>query len=185
MTVSITGVHPYAEKFPIPAMGEVAEGSALNRDGDPVVVTITRIEAEHCTVSCVAGSWGTSFNKPVPNDFVARVASRIMAGAINADALSWTNRPATAPSPTRATAGFVYFIADEDGYIKIGHASSVPSRIASLQTATRHHLRLIGFIPGTLADERALHAKFASSHVRGEWFAPTPALDSYLDGIAQ
>ena len=64
---------------------------------------------------------------------------------------------------------FVYFI-ECDGYIKVGLAKDVVSRISLLQVGCPHTMRLLGFIPGTRETERDLHKRLAEFHHRGEWF---------------
>jgi hypothetical protein len=67
--------------------------------------------------------------------------------------------------------GFVYFIENqESSLIKIGFSTDVDGRLKTLRTAAPN-LRLIGFIPGTVATESWLHRKFATSRVDREWFA--------------
>lgn len=87
--------------------------------------------------------------------------------------MEWTTMPDT---PRASTRGFVYFLQDEDGFVKIGHAQDVKARVAVLQTASRQTLRLLGAMPGGRREEAALHRRFAPTRARGEWFAPTPTL---------
>jgi len=76
----------------------------------------------------------------------------------------------------------VYFVqAGEGGPIKIGTSDKVPDRIAKLQTANPHKLSLLGTVAGDEEIERALHARFASIRLEGEWFRPGREL---LDFIA-
>jgi excisionase family DNA binding protein len=72
--------------------------------------------------------------------------------------------------------GFVYFLAAIDGPIKIGFARDVSERLAALQIANPHPLRLLASLPGTVRLERALHRRFAEHRLRGEWFRPAPEL---------
>lgn len=66
----------------------------------------------------------------------------------------------------------VYFVADEQGRIKIGVAKSVPQRLAALQTASATPLRLLGVIPGGgMPLEKLLHARFSDHRIRAEWFS--------------
>lgn len=80
----------------------------------------------------------------------------------------------------------IYFVqadSDDDGPIKIGYSKNVDARMASLQTSTARPLRLIAVIDGSEDDERAIHARFANAHVRGEWFRPCAELRAYLDSL--
>jgi len=70
-------------------------------------------------------------------------------------------------------AGFVYFIRHPSGHIKIGYSKDVASRLRGLQTANPINLSLIGFVPGTRQDERALHRKLGEWRSGGEWFMPS------------
>lgn len=78
----------------------------------------------------------------------------------------------------------VYFIqSGTDGPIKIGKANDPEARLAELQVGSPSALRLIGSIPGGIAEERALHARFSADRVRGEWFSPSAPLLDYLAGV--
>jgi hypothetical protein len=67
--------------------------------------------------------------------------------------------------------GFVYFIrAGRMRAIKIGWANDAEARLAALQTASHHKLHLIGYLPGSHADEQEWHDRFRSLRIRGEWF---------------
>lgn len=79
--------------------------------------------------------------------------------------------------------GFVYFIADEDGYLKIGYSHDPQARLAQLQTASRQTLRIITTVAGDIPTEKSLHALFADAHVRGEWFAPTERLVAFMSDL--
>ena len=78
---------------------------------------------------------------------------------------------------------YVYFIRDEDGYVKIGKARNVKTRLSQLQTSSRQELTLLKPVPGGHVAERILHAKFSHIHVRGEWFKPTPELYYYIYSV--
>jgi len=68
--------------------------------------------------------------------------------------------------------GKIYFIQAVDSKkIKIGFSAwNVETRLNTLQTGSPEPLALLGAIDGTPADERALHRKFASLRISGEWF---------------
>jgi hypothetical protein len=77
----------------------------------------------------------------------------------------------------------VYFAqVGEDGPIKIGYSFNVYSRQSNLRTASPFEIRWLGDVPGSPAEERALHAQFAHLRIRGEWFEPAPEL---LECIAE
>jgi hypothetical protein len=84
---------------------------------------------------------------------------------------------------------WVYFIrSGEAGLIKIGTATNLRSRLASLQTGSPESLFLLGKVEVTrtdaLASEHELHNLFRRSRVRGEWFRPTPELLLLLERLS-
>jgi hypothetical protein len=77
----------------------------------------------------------------------------------------------------------VYFIqAGEGGPVKIGFANNPYERVAGLQTGHPEVLRLRAIMPGSAADEAALHQRFSGTRIRGEWFEPC---QSIMEIIAQ
>lgn len=86
----------------------------------------------------------------------------------------------------QATASLCYFIQQgNDGPIKIGIATDIRKRLWSLQTSTPAPLNLLATIPGKRETETALHAFYASEHLRGEWFRPSLRLMAYIAELAQ
>lgn len=86
--------------------------------------------------------------------------------------------------------GYIYFIAMEpDEYVKIGFTKQHPKlRMAALQTGCPQRLRLRGYFPGTLNDERRLHEVFAPLRAQGEWFHNIHKLFDfvlYFDGVQE
>ncbi len=76
---------------------------------------------------------------------------------------------------------FVYFVrAGSSGAIKIGRASDVGARLASLQTASAEPLELLAVVVGGCEVERALHRQFSSARIRGEWFRPAAELMEHI-----
>jgi len=68
----------------------------------------------------------------------------------------------------------VYFLANSDGYIKIGYTKNIKRRIQNLETGSSSKLYLCGYIKsGTYKLEQELHKKFHCK--QGEWF--------YTDGL--
>lgn len=77
----------------------------------------------------------------------------------------------------------IYFIQGETGGpIKIGSSSNPWQRAADLQTGNPAKLRVLTVVPGERQDELALHARFSSLRIHGEWFEPAPALVAFIDG---
>lgn len=58
-------------------------------------------------------------------------------------------------------------------YGKIGFSTNPQARVAELQTGNPRPLKLLYYMEGTEADERALHAKYAHLNVLQEWFRIT------------
>lgn len=78
----------------------------------------------------------------------------------------------------------VYFISDAYGYVKIGTSLDVEMRMQEIQRHNARPVRLLATVPGGLKRERELHARFASSRLLGEWFAPTTELLAFIGDIA-
>lgn len=71
----------------------------------------------------------------------------------------------------------VYFIqSGHDGPVKIGISSRPGKRFEDLQVANPNELRLLGLMFGGRTMEMALHKRFATARLRGEWFSPVPDL---------
>lgn len=71
----------------------------------------------------------------------------------------------------------MYFVQQgHDGPIKIGWAGNPGARLRELAVGNPMDLHLVGALPGSVAAERAAQSRFADSHIRGEWFRPTPEL---------
>lgn len=75
----------------------------------------------------------------------------------------------------------VYFIQQgTDGPIKIGHTKNVDRRLRSLSTGSPVALHVLALTPGGEREERALHRRFDSLRMQGEWFAPAPELIAFI-----
>lgn len=72
-----------------------------------------------------------------------------------------------------------------EGFIKIGIAKDVESRIASLQTGNPYELELLACFDFRDASfiEKALHQKCDENHVRGEWYRLTAAQVNEIKSI--
>jgi hypothetical protein len=73
----------------------------------------------------------------------------------------------------------VYFVAGARS-VKIGHSVFPEARLQQLQTGSPVALRLLGTVPGGVAEERALHERFASLRTHGEWFRCEGDLANFL-----
>jgi hypothetical protein len=69
-------------------------------------------------------------------------------------------------------ARMIYFIVDEQAEaVKIGYTRTAPKmRLSACQIGNPHELHLAAVIPGSWADEQALHQVLRTCHLRGEWF---------------
>ena len=84
-----------------------------------------------------------------------------------------------APKPEPATKpGVVYFIR-LGGLIKIGFTTSLAMRLRDLP-----YEELLGIVPGTMRDEKALHQQFAHLRRTGEWFEMAPDLLEHIEAVA-
>jgi len=63
----------------------------------------------------------------------------------------------------------VYF-AYSGGMIKIGNSILARNRLAELSAAGALPVTMVLLVPGTEADERKFHARFADDRVHHEWF---------------
>lgn len=75
---------------------------------------------------------------------------------------------------------YIYFIESADK-IKIGIADNVAWRMADIANMSPVPVRLLGFIEGDEAAERALHVRFAHLRRHGEWFTASDELRTYID----
>lgn len=81
------------------------------------------------------------------------------------------------------TGGAIYFIQGATTQnIKIGFSANPLNRLKELATGSAERLLMLGAIPGTRSDERALHAQFSDINVKGEWFKNDRALIAYIEG---
>lgn len=75
----------------------------------------------------------------------------------------------------------IYFLRGKSsGNIKIGFSTSPDQRRATLQTAHYEELEFVGLMHGSLQDEATIHARFAKSHIRGEWYRAHADLLAYV-----
>jgi hypothetical protein len=79
--------------------------------------------------------------------------------------------------------GFIYFLSDLHGRIKIGFAlKDVKLRVLDLQIGNADQLTIEAIIPGTQQQEIALHDHFERYCVRGEWFTFSHEIRNWLAG---
>lgn len=79
---------------------------------------------------------------------------------------------------------WVYFVqAGEGGPIKIGKAMNPSQRIGNLQVGNPHEVKLLHCLPDTGCTEGRIQGIFEESHLRGEWYNPTPDLLEFIDAL--
>lgn len=67
--------------------------------------------------------------------------------------------------------------------IKIGYSVNYRRRHRQLSTAAPGKLVLLATEPGTMTTESNRHFEFSASHVKGEWFNPTPELLTHIKSL--
>jgi hypothetical protein len=77
---------------------------------------------------------------------------------------------------------FVYFV-ECDERIKIGVARDPERRLRSLQTGNPSQLRILAVVAGDADLEQAIHAKFESTRIGGEWFCKTDQLNEFIERV--
>lgn len=96
---------------------------------------------------------------PCPESEGFEEAYRVASGAAQPEDFRLRPRPGT-----------IYVVA-AGAAIKIGFTRrGAAERIRTLQTTAPQRLELVRAFPGTVEDERALHARFAAYREQGEWF---------------
>ena len=64
--------------------------------------------------------------------------------------------------------------AGDSGPVKIGRANDPERRARELQPGCAERINIRAILPTRGAEERALHSRFASLRLVGEWFSPHP-----------
>ena len=78
----------------------------------------------------------------------------------------------------------IYFVAAAElERVKIGVASDPWKRLSKMQSDSPCELTMLAIIEGDETDERALHQKFSSDRLNGEWFVFSDALRSLVRGL--
>lgn len=78
----------------------------------------------------------------------------------------------------------VYFIASEDGLIKIGTSRNAAARLEALQQGHPYKLSIITTVDGSYELESKLHAHFSSLRKGGEWFSRSEELERFIRDMA-
>ncbi len=77
----------------------------------------------------------------------------------------------------------VYIAAGPDGLVKIGISRNPKQRVVDLTKIERSPVVLLAHAPGEGDHEIAVHAKFVSTRVRGEWFSRSPELTEFTERL--
>lgn len=72
--------------------------------------------------------------------------------------------------------GDVYAVGTEADplLVKVGFSQNTRERLRILQTGSPHVLDVLASFPGSIGDERAIHASLSAARVSGEWFRLHP-----------
>ena len=94
---------------------------------------------------------------------------------------AWYNAPAT-----ERPEGWVYFVVGiGTGLVKIGFSADPDARFATLKQQAAVTYRLVTAVPGTMATEKELHARFKAKHSHGEWFQYDEEMYQFVKGLAE
>lgn len=81
---------------------------------------------------------------------------------------------------------FVYFVATEDkAMVKIGCSQVPEHRLSCLAAWSPQPLKVLVAVPGTYADEAALHGRYIALHSHREWFRSSPEMLKDIAKIAR
>lgn len=75
--------------------------------------------------------------------------------------------------------GFVYAIAAGES-VKIGWSADPQRRFNKIAADNGCECTLLGYIPASRSDERAIHASLAAHRLRGEWFRRSPETEAFI-----
>ena len=75
--------------------------------------------------------------------------------------------------------GYVYAI-ECCGRVKLGFSGRPDLRLNKISSDAPFPCAMLGFWPGTIADEQELHQRFADVRAHGEWFALTLVLRNFI-----
>jgi len=111
--------------------------------------------------------------------FVSRYLHRAVG---EADIGHVCNSRAVKPMPAPSTPG-VYAIEGVGGYVKIGKAKNIESRMRDLQVAHPVPLKLLAVLSADPKDEGAFHRQWADLRCTGEWFKPNLEFFEFIAGV--
>jgi len=80
--------------------------------------------------------------------------------------------------------GWVYFLQNRDGYIKIGFTTQLQQRLRAFNSAAQHtggRYDVLAIVAGTIEDERRIHERFSYCRNGGhEVFSPHRHLRGFI-----
>lgn len=79
--------------------------------------------------------------------------------------------------------GFIYAV-ESGGRIKLGFSEKPELRFNKIAADAPYPCQLLGYWPGSVAEELELHDKFRAIRVHGEWFAATTDLLAFIADVA-
>lgn len=79
--------------------------------------------------------------------------------------------------------GYVYAI-ESAGRVKIGYSADPEKRFAKVSSDAPFPCTLLGYWPGTVADELDVQDKFNAIRQHGEWFDSAPELLAFIANVA-
>jgi hypothetical protein len=81
----------------------------------------------------------------------------------------------------RESQGLVYIAGAGPNTVKIGFTTNMRVRLKGLATGSPAEIEVLAVFPGTTADERELHQRFAKDHLRGEWFRLSAEIAEFIE----
>lgn len=126
-------------------------------------------------------SWGRSFRHDLGMRLYgpeARAARAARYRDVKAEA-----PPTQQTLPPEKASGFVYFIQQASGSIKIGYSAYPDQRLKSLRTSSPEPMTLLAMTCGSRTTERRYHDRFSSHRLEGEWFYPHPEILAEIETL--
>jgi hypothetical protein len=81
---------------------------------------------------------------------------------------------------------YIYFIQIEPrGPIKIRLSSNVELRKRTLDCALPYKTKVLGIVEAKIEQEKELHKRFKSHHIKGEWFRACHDITSYIKNVCR
>jgi hypothetical protein len=80
--------------------------------------------------------------------------------------------------------GICYFLASDDGLVKIGFSRDLWGRVAAISPTVFGKVEVLAVAPGGRSRESYYHTKFREHRHSGEWFVRCPAIDAEIERLA-